>query len=274
MNRGYIKLWRKRLESIVFLIEGLLKVLIWGLLRANHKETFVRVKTGRGISEVKLIPGTFLFGRESAAKELHMSPSTVWKRILKLKKLEFLNIESNSHYSIVYIINWTIYQAVSEDSDSERNRQVTGKEHRQECKECKEDILLSDSIEIRLSELLLEKITSRNPGFKKPNIQTWARHIDLMIRVDKRVPSEISKVIAWCQQDQFWQNNILSTAKLRKQFDRLLMQMNAEGIKGDSRETSRPISESFECQRCKKRIIVKSDLTESGCIYCEMEACT
>jgi DNA-binding Lrp family transcriptional regulator len=159
MNRGYIRLWRKLLESILFLNEGLLKILIWCLLRANHKETFVQVKTGRGISEVKLMPGTFLFGRESAAKELHMSPSTVWKRILKLKKLDFLNIESNSHYSIIYIINWSIYQAIPENSNSESDRQVTGKEHRQELKNYKNKRTPIDFSEIQSLE---ERYSDRN----------------------------------------------------------------------------------------------------------------
>jgi len=137
MNRGYVRLWRKIEDSAVFKNEGLLKVFIWCLLRANHKEAFVQVKTGRGLSEVKLLPGSFLFGRESAAKRLDMSPSTVWKRILKLKTLEFLNIESNSHYSIIHIIHWPVYQAVPENSNSESDRQVTGKEHRQEFKNYK-----------------------------------------------------------------------------------------------------------------------------------------
>ena len=226
MNRGYVHLWRKVEDSAVFQNEGLLKVFIWCIIRANHKETFIKVKTGRGFSEVKLLPGTFLFGRESAAKKLHMSPSTVWKRILKLKKLDFLNIESNTHYSIVYIINWPIYQAAAEERNSEGDRQGTAKEHRQECNNVKnKKTFLSDSIEIRLSELLLEKILSRNPTFKKPNLQSWTSDIDLMIRIDNRLPENIRSVIEWCQEDPFWQNNILSTSKLRKQFDQLVLKM-------------------------------------------------
>ena len=46
-----------------------------------------------------------------------------------------------------------------------------------------------------------------------------------MIRLDKRSPAEIKKVITWCQKDKFWMNNILSTEKLRKQFDTLALQM-------------------------------------------------
>jgi len=134
MNRGYIHLWRKIEDSAVFQNEGLLKVFLWCIVSATHKEIFIRVKTGRGSTEVKLLPGTFLFGRESAAKKLHMSPSTVWKRILKLKKLEILNIESNTHYSIIHIINWPTYQADNSEGNSEGDRQGTAKEHKQEHK--------------------------------------------------------------------------------------------------------------------------------------------
>ena len=130
MNRGYVNLWRRLEDSAVFQNEGLLKVFLWCLFRANYRETWVTVRTGRGFTEVKLPAGSFIFGRESVAKKLHMSPSTVWKRILKLKKLEFLNIESNSHYSIVYIINWHNYQADQEKRNSESDRQVTSKEHK------------------------------------------------------------------------------------------------------------------------------------------------
>jgi len=134
MNRGFVKLWRRIDESAVFQNEGLLKVFLWCMVRANYKDAYVMVRTGRGYSEVLLPAGSFLFGRESAARELRMPPSTVWKRIKKLKKLEILNIESNSHYSIINIINWHLYQDIQNESNSERNRQGTGKEHREEVK--------------------------------------------------------------------------------------------------------------------------------------------
>ena len=46
-----------------------------------------------------------------------------------------------------------------------------------------------------------------------------------MIRLDKRSVDDIEAVIRWCQQDDFWHKNILSTDKLRKQFDKLYMNM-------------------------------------------------
>jgi len=90
-----------------------------------------------------------------------------------------------------------------------------------------------NSHELRLSELLLNLILERRNGFKRPDLQKWARNIDRMLRVDKRDPEEIERVIKWCQADEFWQNNILSTGKLRKQFDQLALKMN----KGKSKDS-------------------------------------
>jgi len=78
---------------------------------------------------------------------------------------------------------------------------------------------------LRLAELLLSEIRRRKPDYRKPDLKAWAKHIDLMIRRDKRNPERIREVIEWCQLDDFWQSNILSTEKLRKQFDKLEMDM-------------------------------------------------
>jgi len=82
---------------------------------------------------------------------------------------------------------------------------------------------------LSLSELLLNLILERQPKLKRPKIEKWAVHIDRMIRIDKRTPEEIKQVIRWCQQDDFWQSNILSTAKLREKFDQLQGRMISEG---------------------------------------------
>jgi hypothetical protein len=162
MNRGYVCLWRKIQDSPVFQNEGLLKVFIWCLIRANHQEVWVKVRTGRGFTEVKLQAGDFIFGRHSAAKELKMPAGTVWKRMLKLEKLEILNIEKDTHFSIVTIINWPIYQEGYKKEDIEKDRQGTGKEHRQELKELKNK-KTTDEISEEIS-LLTDKLFSSTEG--------------------------------------------------------------------------------------------------------------
>ena len=89
------------------------------------------------------------------------------------------------------------------------------------------------SIALQLAQQLFDAILTRKPDFKRPDLSRWAAHIDRLIRIDKRDPRRIGEIIAWCQADDFWQNNILSTDKLRKQWDRLDLQAQAAERKGE-----------------------------------------
>ena len=60
-------------------------------------------------------------------------------------------------------------------------------------------------------------------------IKAWADPIDKLHRIDGHGWDEIRKVLQWSQNDSFWSGNILSGAKLRKQFDVLTAQMNRPG---------------------------------------------
>ena len=83
-------------------------------------------------------------------------------------------------------------------------------------------IFPKESIEVELSELLFSLIQRRNPNHKPPDLQRWARHVDLMIQRDHRDPADIRRIIEWSQADEFWKVNIRSTEKLREQFDQLV----------------------------------------------------
>jgi len=76
----------------------------------------------------------------------------------------------------------------------------------------------ADSMQYQLAELLLVKILEHLPGFKRPDLQKWARGMDAILRLDKR-PAE--EVILFAQDDTFWQANILGADKLRKHYDRM-----------------------------------------------------
>ncbi len=82
-----------------------------------------------------------------------------------------------------------------------------------------------DSPYMKLAVRLYEHIKQRNPKQKKPNWQTWADDFRKIVEIDKRDTDELIKVLDWCQQDDFWQNNVLSPAKLRKQYDQLFLKM-------------------------------------------------
>ena len=85
------------------------------------------MKTGKSTVEVEIHPGQFIFGRDSAARELKMRPSTVRNRIKKLKNMQNLDIKADKQYSIITIKNWAIYQDPEIKKDSKEDRQRTGK---------------------------------------------------------------------------------------------------------------------------------------------------
>lgn len=88
-----------------------------------------------------------------------------------------------------------------------------------------------DSTEMKLALYLFAKIKQNNPEHKSltdSQKQKWADSIRLMIERDKRTPQQIHNMIDWCQADDFWKQNILSTAKLRKQYDTMRPKAKAE----------------------------------------------
>ena len=88
-----------------------------------------------------------------------------------------------------------------------------------------------DSVEMKLALYLFDKIQQNNPehvDLTESQKQKWADHIRLMIERDKRTPRQIHNMIDWCQADDFWKQNILSTAKLRKQYDTMQPKAKAE----------------------------------------------
>ena len=82
--------------------------------------------------------------------------------------------------------------------------------------------------DLEMANLLADLIKENNPDWQlKGGIETWASHINKLHRLDGRTYRQIEYTIRWTQKDQFWQQNILSTAKLRKQFNDLIPKMKA-----------------------------------------------
>lgn len=90
------------------------------------------------------------------------------------------------------------------------------------------NIITKESVEYKISLYLFGKIQKNNPRCKQPNLESWGKSIDLMIRVDKRTPKGIKEVIDWCQADSFWHKQILSTSKLKEKYDQLVVNMGSK----------------------------------------------
>lgn len=109
------------------------------------------------------------------------------------------------------------------------------KENNTSCRKSK--IYDTESVYYQLALRFVNRIKENSPFFKEPNLQKWADDIRLMLERDKRTEEQVAYLIDWCQQDSFWKSNILSPAKLRKQFDQLVIKIRSDKSKEKSGKT-------------------------------------
>lgn len=120
---GWIKLHRQILESPVFAHQTALKIWLWCLCKANHADRSFPISTGKGETIVKISRGQFIFGRFKAEDELGINGSTIYKWMHKFSdEMGMIKIESNTHYSIITILNFNDFQEIE-------NTKITPKEH-------------------------------------------------------------------------------------------------------------------------------------------------
>ncbi len=130
-DKSWIKLYRKILESPIFENEKALKVWIWCLVKATHKEREQLV----GKQIVHLDKGQFVTGRKKASKELKMKERTVYDYFKLLEELHMISINSNNKFSIVTVEKWEDYQVEELTKQQQNNNNATTTQHKQECKE-------------------------------------------------------------------------------------------------------------------------------------------
>ena len=77
---------------------------------------------------------------------------------------------------------------------------------------------------LKLAELLYKQIKNNLPNYPEKDLEKWANEFRLMMERDKREGEEIQDLIIKTQNHHFWKKNILSPSKLRKQYDRLVLE--------------------------------------------------
>lgn len=252
---GYIKLHRDFLRHWVSSDPAARSLWIEILLSAAYepKKDF---STGRLL---ELLPGQLIFRQPQWESRLNIDGSKIYRLLEAFEQDGMIERKAyGRRFSIITVVNWTIYQATGEVCPTEKNEkqnekqsalEITGlvadskKQNEQlvknrrktiykEVQELKENIkdisskvFSDDSLEMILSNLLKSKILDNNPKARVPgNMKKWAEEMDLMIRIDNRSEQEIRQVIELSQKDTFWKPNILSPSKLREKFDTLILQ--------------------------------------------------
>ncbi|HEX4129732.1 MAG TPA: hypothetical protein VHZ24_06795 [Pirellulales bacterium] len=88
-----------------------------------------------------------------------------------------------------------------------------------------------DDQDMELAKWMFERVRTINPNHKAPSFDDWANDIRLMRERDgaDRTLAGIRELFTWANADSFWQSNILSPAKLRKQWDQLTAKRKTNG---------------------------------------------
>lgn len=123
MSEGWIKLHRQIQESKIWNNPVGLKIWLWCLIKANHKECDVLV--GRQL--VHLNTGQFIFGRFTASEELRQTPSTIRNWIKFLRDDKSLDIKTTNKFSVITILNYKDYQDLDNNLKTNEKQIATDK---------------------------------------------------------------------------------------------------------------------------------------------------
>lgn len=243
--QGWSKLHRQLLDSPLWLSEPFTRGQAWVDLfsLASHSPSHFRV---RGI-RIDVDRGQLAYSELTLSTRWKWSRGKVRRFLRELENDQMLATKQDNKTTIITILNYDKYQGEENDDDT-ANGTASGTPNGQQTdtfknvknekhKKNPEDRILfvEGSIELRLATYLFNCIRLNRPEFKQPDLQAWAKHVDLMLRLDKRDAEHVREVIKWAQADNVpqegsgfcWAVNILSTAKLRKQFDQLAIKMAA-----------------------------------------------
>jgi hypothetical protein len=118
MHRGYVKLWRKAIDTGWLKSHKLWAFWSYCLLKATHKDHEVLV----GFQKVQLLCGQFIFGRKVASVETGLSEQEIRTLLKHLEKLGNLTSKPTNKYTIITIENWADYQEEEQKSTSKSTR--------------------------------------------------------------------------------------------------------------------------------------------------------
>lgn len=87
-----------------------------------------------------------------------------------------------------------------------------------------------------IAQKLLDKIKSIHPKFKQPKIEKWSEEIEKINRIDGHSWKEITQLIDWIFEDAFWVTVIQSPDGLRRNWDKIMMQVTTISNRGINRK--------------------------------------
>ena len=121
MERGYVKVWRKLLDSGLLRNGPAWQVFGYLMLKASHKDASFLMAG----AAVNLLAGQAIIGRKKAADDLGLSEQNIRTALKLLEKLEIINQQPTNKYTIVSFVNWHTYQHCQPTDNQQPNQQLT-----------------------------------------------------------------------------------------------------------------------------------------------------
>jgi len=205
------------------------------LLEANHADK--EWIAGNEIITIKR--GSFITSETKLMERWKWSKSKV-RAFLKLLEDEKMIVKkTDTKKTTIFIVNYDNYQNQKTTEEPEKNQKKTAKELQKDTtnnvnndnkKRSSSEKFTDDSLEMKMTNYMIEKIKESYPGARVPDTltkkQKWCTTFDRMMRIDGRTKDEIGAVMKWVYQDDFWDTNIRSPEKLREKWDTIYLQMN------------------------------------------------
>ena len=122
MNDGYVKIYRKMIDTSFYKKPNMTHFALHCLFRANHKPTKIIFNK----QEMTLQQGEFISGRKTLAKETGLSEQEVRTCVDTLSNIGFLTIKSTNRFTIFHVEKYDFYQYGNGKSTSKStNKQPT-----------------------------------------------------------------------------------------------------------------------------------------------------
>jgi hypothetical protein len=258
--QGFISLHRKLMDNPLWSDPNYLKLWIYCLFKASHKEHEQLI----GNQMLLLKRGQFVTGRKSLTEDMNRGvkpdqqlSEKSWSRYLKnLEKWQMLTIKVTNKFSVVTIEKYDFYQTFGAKTDHQSDQQLTNncpttdqqlttnnnvnKGNNENKKDLRpKQVYDETSPYFQLAVYFFERIKENHPEHKKPNLQVWSEDIRKMVELDKRKEGQVKSLMKWVQQDDFERVNVLSPSKLRKRFDQLSIKAKSIGNKSVVKRTIR-----------------------------------
>lgn len=134
MNDGFIKVWRRMLDSAVMSDDWICRLWMWCMLKAQWKQADRAGAPSRG---------QFFTGQASGSEELMVSPSKWYRGMRTLCDLGCITMEANSKKTTVTVCNYATYQDNVDEIEQplaiQMNNERIASEQRSLEEECKKE---------------------------------------------------------------------------------------------------------------------------------------